>query len=135
MVISHAMIRVMRDADFPGRPYAWVITRDRNHELSEGAVRSEVGTCGPALATPDMFDRARSEGRRWRLYDEGDIDDCTETGLKPGHPEYGMYYEGVIWAADGPGGDEDFGPLDDFGRPNDGCTEIRYLEDGKWVTL
>ncbi len=28
-----------------------------------------------------------------------------------------------------------FSPLDDFGMPNAGCTEIQYLENGKWETL
>ncbi len=28
-----------------------------------------------------------------------------------------------------------FEPLDDFGMPNAGCTEIQYLENGKWETL
>ncbi|HID40635.1 MAG TPA: hypothetical protein EYP33_00575 [Pyrodictium sp.] len=28
-----------------------------------------------------------------------------------------------------------FSPLDDFGRPNAGCTEIQYYENGKWETL
>ena len=32
--------------------------------------------------------------------------------------------------------EEGFEPLDQFGTPNAGCTEIRYLEKGgKWVTL
>lgn len=34
-----------------------------------------------------------------------------------------LYYSGTIW------GDYDgFEPLDDFGMPNAGCTEIRYLD-------
>ena len=28
-----------------------------------------------------------------------------------------------------------FKPLDDFGTPNAGCTEIQYFENGKWETL
>lgn len=28
-----------------------------------------------------------------------------------------------------------FDPLDQFGMPNAGCTEIQYFEKGKWVTL
>ena len=28
-----------------------------------------------------------------------------------------------------------FGPLDNFGMPNFGCTIIEYLMDGKWVAL
>ncbi len=40
-----------------------------------------------------------------------------------------LYYEGLS-------SDKDvFNPLDDFGMPNAGCTEIKYLTDGKWETL
>ncbi len=28
-----------------------------------------------------------------------------------------------------------FRPLDEYGTPNSGATEIQYLEDGSWVTL
>lgn len=28
-----------------------------------------------------------------------------------------------------------FDPLDDFGMPNAGCTDIEYYEDGKWSSL
>jgi len=28
-----------------------------------------------------------------------------------------------------------FAPLDDYGMPNAGCTEIQYLNHGKWETL
>jgi len=28
-----------------------------------------------------------------------------------------------------------FQPLDDFGMPNAGCTDIQYLENGKWESL
>jgi hypothetical protein len=34
------------------------------------------------------------------------------------------------------GDDSDFGPLDDFGTPNAGCTDIEYLnEKGYWEGL
>jgi len=26
-------------------------------------------------------------------------------------------------------------PLEDFGLPNAGCTEIRLFEEGRWVTI
>ena len=43
-----------------------------------------------------------------------------------------LYYTGYSSTKD----DEDaFRPLDDFAQPNDGATEIQYLEDGKWETL
>lgn len=28
-----------------------------------------------------------------------------------------------------------FAPLDDYGMPNDGCTDIQYWEDGQWKSL
>ena len=28
-----------------------------------------------------------------------------------------------------------FSALDNFGMPNDGCTDIQYLENGKWESL
>ena len=42
-----------------------------------------------------------------------------------------VYYEGVISGPDVTG----FEPLDDYGGPNAGCTEVQFHEDGKWVTL
>lgn len=41
-----------------------------------------------------------------------------------------VYYEGVSTVA------ASFAPLDDYGKPNDGCTEIQYRNAaGKWETL
>ncbi len=40
-----------------------------------------------------------------------------------------VYYEG--YSDDS----SSFAPLDNFGMPNDGCTEMQYLENGKWETL
>ena len=41
-----------------------------------------------------------------------------------------LYYEG--YSDD----DSSFDPLDDFGTPNAGCTEIQYKDEkGKWSTL
>lgn len=49
---------------------------------------------------------------RFRLYDDDGI----------------LCYEGRMAV-------HDFDPLDDFGLPNAGCTELRYLEKGSWETL
>ena len=44
-----------------------------------------------------------------------------------------VYYSGVfVPLSDDHTG---FEPLDDYGRPNDGCTEIQYRRDGQWKTL
>lgn len=57
--------------------------------------------------------RAGELTRRFRLYDD----------------DRNLYYEGIAT----PG--VDFEPLDYFGAPNDGCTQIRFLENGVWTTL
>lgn len=132
-MVSMAMIAAERAAQFWDDPYAWVLTRDRDYEL-HGTSESEVGTAGPRQATPEMFDRARTEGRQFRLLDEGDIDALAGgKDVDPG--ERGVVYEGLIWTAAEPGGDVDFGPLWDFGQPNFGCVEIQYREGGQWVSL
>jgi len=40
-----------------------------------------------------------------------------------------LYYEGLSTC------NSSFAPLDDYGMPNAGCTEIRYFESGRWETL
>ncbi|WP_169596592.1 hypothetical protein [Micromonospora sp. HNM0581] len=129
-----AMIAALRAAEFPENPYAWVLTRDRAHELRGG--ESEVGTSGPAQATDEMLERARTEGRCFRMLDEGDIDAClVDDGTMVDPDERGVVYEGLIWTVGAPGGGEDFGPLYDFGQPNHGCLDIQYLDGDRWVSL
>lgn len=41
-----------------------------------------------------------------------------------------IYYYGFTF-----GDDDGFGPLDDFGQPNAGCTSIQYKIAGKWEEL
>ncbi|MEV4814972.1 hypothetical protein [Micromonospora tulbaghiae] len=135
MVVSMAMIQAARAAEFPASPYAWVITRDRDHEL-HGTSESEVGTAGPRQADEQMVERARTEGRRFRLLDEGDIDEgAIADGKDVDEAERGVVYEGLIWTQDEPVGDVDFGPLYDFGTPNYGCVEIQYRDGDRWVSL
>lgn len=43
-----------------------------------------------------------------------------------------VYYEGLSTDCDS---DRAFDPLDDYGTPNAGCTEIQYKRGGAWVTL
>ncbi|MBM0229709.1 hypothetical protein [Micromonospora sp. ATA51] len=134
-MVSMAMIQAERAAQWPGDPYAWVLTRDRDHEL-HGTSESEVGTAGPRQATEEMFERARTEGRRFRMLDEGDIDAGAIADGKDVDPdERGVVYEGMIWTEGEPGGDADFGPLHDFGQPNYGCVEIQYREGDRWISL
>ncbi|MGI5151406.1 hypothetical protein ACQEVC_34420 [Plantactinospora sp. CA-294935] len=134
-MVSMAMVQAERAAGFPEHPYAWVITRDREHELY-GRTESSVGVSGPGQATDEMLERARTEGRRWRVLDEGDIDEgAIYDGKKVDPAERGVVYEGLIWTRNEPGSETDFGPLDDYGAPNFGCTDIQYLEGNKLVSL
>ncbi|GHB52034.1 hypothetical protein GCM10010331_44490 [Streptomyces xanthochromogenes] len=89
--------------------YGWVI--DVEHEPSEG--RDETGTMGPHNIDPQIQVRLRrGDGRTFRMYVSDQV----------------LSYTGRIITTDGAGGDDDFGPLDDFGRPNAGCTEIHYFD-------
>ena len=56
---------------------------------------------------------------------------ANETAFKMYDDDGELYYAGTIW------GDFDgFEPLDDFGTPNAGCTEIRMRDsDGVFRTL
>ncbi len=110
--------------------YAWVIDRDYLCEQDASAGRNDVGTSGPHDADPDFLDRlANGYGHKFRIYDD----------------DGELYYSGRFIADDGIAGHvEDgwhseygFGPLDDFGTPNAGATEIRYYQAGahKYVTL
>jgi hypothetical protein len=97
--------------------YAWFITIDNVTEDGDD-LPTRVGWAGPSTATEEEAEKAKN-GRAFRMLDD-DGNDC---------------YHGRIWTADGPGSEWDFGPLDDLGRPDAGCTEIQYYEDGKWVGL
>lgn len=48
-----------------------------------------------------------------------------------------VYYHGRFITATGEyGSEDDFGPLEDFGGPNAGCTEIQYKNAARqWETL
>ena len=98
--------------------YGWLITKDYLYPEKEKGVYSGPGVVGPG----DLSDKMKVELERgmttsaFAMYDDdGEI-----------------YYRGRIV------GDYDgFEPLDDYGTPNAGCTEIRYRnkETGKWETL
>lgn len=104
--------------------YAWIITRDHLNEAdpefwnnSEG--RSDVGTIGPRNATPEQIAALESgKGETFRMYDD----------------DGELYYTGLFL---GDSRSEDaLGPLDDYGTPNAGCTEIRFARaGGVWETI
>lgn len=105
--------------------YGWIIDTDHLYDPTRPSTdRNEAGTMGPSNITSDVEARLRAgEGRKFRMYD--------------GNQE--LYYSGRILTPADPegGGEQDFGPLDDFGKGNAGCTEIRYYDSAKntWVEL
>lgn len=113
--------------------YAWMITRDF---LADGEhITSEEGVIGPSDASDIQIQSLKSglAGHyRFRMYD-GDGELYYEGWIIF---KYGLAGEVKIDARDGipypivvagiP--EEGFGPLDDFGRPNAGCVEIRYFD-------
>jgi hypothetical protein len=90
--------------------YGWMLTRDR--------INNRYGN----LVGPHGITKAHKQelllkgGAPFRL-----LDDSGE-----------VYYEGIIV-----GDYSGFEPLDDFGGPNDGCTDIQYPNefDGSWESL
>jgi hypothetical protein len=88
--------------------YAWIIDDDYIEE-------TDAGTMGPAgLSAQQFADLKQGLGHGFRMYDD----------------DGELYYAGRIIFADWAYGDdlpeEAFGPLNDFGAPNAGATEIRY---------
>lgn len=92
--------------------YAWII--DEDHLDGEG-----TGTTGPRDAPAELLTKltGTSEGDKFRMYDDDEE----------------LYYSGRLLGDD----PSLFEPLDDYGTPNAGCTEIRYRNDekGVWETL
>jgi len=85
--------------------YAWVITRDHYAE-KYNPEDNETGVMGPRSITPAQIERLeRGEGITFKMRD--DDKELVYTGK-------------IIGDFDG------FEPLDDFGMPNFGCTEICY---------
>lgn len=92
--------------------YQWKITKDclPVKDAPEGTNLNATGLCGPA--TYDEL-REHEMTAQFRMKDDdGEI-----------------YYEGIATP------EADFGPLDDFGMPNAGCTNIEYKEKGIWKVL
>lgn len=109
------MILAMQAEEEEKYPYAWVITKDK---IDDG---ERVGTVGPRSASLSKDEIVTHPARqRFRM-----LDDDGE-----------VYYEGFF--VDLSDENSGFEPLDDFGMPNAGCTEIQYWESGKgggWKTL
>jgi hypothetical protein len=99
--------------------YAWVVTSSwiEDENGAEFGKETKVFVSGPRNASAAMTALAVTSGYPFKMYDDD--------GIK--------YYEGKCWTADpeGFGGEEFFGPLNDYGAPNAGCTEIKYPANGK----
>ena len=95
--------------------YAWTITVDTIADMSVD-MPTEVGTVGPRNAVLGHDEIIGHKDRQsFRMYDD----------------DGNHYYSGFLIGGDG------FEPLDDYGTPNAGCTEIKYREPGtgKYITL
>ena len=79
--------------------YAWIINEDK-------IFGEDVGIKGPRLIDTKLENLLKAgEGREFKLFDD----------------DGELYYTGRIVGKFG-----GFEPLDDFGMPNAGCTEIAY---------
>jgi hypothetical protein len=102
--------------------YAWVIDTDHlaDHGGEPGTLAGNAATItGPRDAPEGLLAQlAAGGGHKFRLKDD----------------DGELYYSGRL--AGDRESEDGFGPLDDFGLPNAGCTEILYLTgEGKWETL
>jgi hypothetical protein len=94
--------------------HGWVITQDHIFDPAFDKT-SGVGVSGPS-DSPFSPEEIQQKGTRFRLLD-GDGE---------------LYYEGVFYAAeDEEDGEADFAPLNDYGLPNAGCTDIQFWHPGK----
>jgi hypothetical protein len=93
-------------------PYCWVITEDAVAGY-DGAEPSAVGKSGPSQAVAEDVTEALTAGRFFRLVD------------RKGHElAIGRLYD--------PSGQNEFAPLDDFGRQNLGALHIEFRAEGDW---
>lgn len=112
--------------------YAWIIDKDHLFEDDDPPENNEAGVTGPSNAPDELLTRLTAgEGRAFRMFDD----------------DGELYYSGrvIVRGRDGTawrdvdGGEEDFGPLRDFGTPNAGCSHIKYRQTfaghAVWETL
>jgi hypothetical protein len=91
--------------------YAWIIDADHLNDGDPSLFGSDKGTFGPRNAPPELIERLRNgEGDTFIM-----LDDDGE-----------LYYTGRVLYADEAWANHEE-PLQDFGMPNAGCTEIRYV--------
>lgn len=97
------------------RPYAWTITEDK---ICDG---DDTGITGPSDAPRHLLARLRDNPdacHTFRMFDD----------------DGELYYIGkAAWDEPAEGTEEACaGPLDDFGRPNAGCTLITWQDHPEW---
>lgn len=104
-------------------PYGWMIDIDHSPDTNspEGTNVNAKGVTGPHDIAPAILKRLHAgEGRPFHMKDD----------------DGEFYYTGrIITPVDEEQGEMDFAPLDDFGEPNAGATEIWYEINGKWAAL
>lgn len=99
--------------------YAWTITKDHDPdaEAPPGTNLNALGVQGPFDAPQRLLDRVLAEGKAFRIRDS----------------DGNVYYTGKIID---PKGENEMAPLDDFGHPNAGASDIQYRnEAGEWESL
>ena len=131
----------LRDAYAPTTPstYAWIITHvNTSDDVLGDDCADEKGTMGPRRASPEMIARLKAgEGHTFRMLDDdgnwyyrGKIIFSVDGGPAQCKPFAGRFAEfvvnGGLQADENPDGNDEFGPLDDWGTPNAGATEMQY---------
>ena len=104
--------------------YAWIIDKEQSDDGIGNLKPSTRRTIGPRSASENLLARLKAgEGRPFRMLDDDDE----------------LIVEGRIISSDPSDdmGEEYFGPLEDFGEPNAGCTSIQYQNPvtKEWETL
>lgn len=90
-------------------PYGWIITRDY---ICNGDDNDVMGPHDiPEAIAAALFN---GDGDKFRMYDD----------------DGEHYYDGRII-----GNYNGLEPLEDFGMPNAGCTEVKLWKDGKWMIV
>lgn len=96
------------------RKYGWLITKDH---VSDGDDERVFGPRNSAFNPKYIMDHPGKQA--FKMYDD----------------DGELYYEGFI-VIEEDDGELDFAPLDEFGMPNAGATEIHYQnKQGEWKPL
>lgn len=93
--------------------HGWIVTFDHLEN-------SDVSIVGPRGIDADIRSSLEAgAGEDFRMYDD----------------DGELYYAGRFLALTDAHPESQFSPLDDYGMPNAGCTEIRYKSGAEWKTL